>query len=240
MRKFVLTGLAAPALFVSSAFAADLPRRSYAPSPQPSYAAPVQSAYNWTGFYAGVNAGYAWGSFGDVGNVSFGKPSGFTLGGTLGYNHQFNNGFLLGAEGDLNWLNAKSSSSVGIVAAGGPVGAVPAYYTGEMNWLWTARARAGFAIERAMLFGTLGYAGANIEERFSQPGATTPQSASTSGAHHGWAAGLGIEYAFTNTLSMKAEYLYASLGKKTVFAAPYTTKVDPGLSIVRMGVNYHF
>jgi len=39
---------------------------------------------------------------------------------------------------------------------------------------------------------------------------------------------------------MKAEYLYASLGKKTVFAAPYTTKVDPSLSIVRMGVNYHF
>ena len=98
MRKFILTTFAAPALFVSSAIAADLPRRSYAPSPQPSYSAPVQTAYNWTGFYAGVNAGYAWGSFGDVGNVSFGKPSGFTLGGTAGYNHQFNNGFVLGAE----------------------------------------------------------------------------------------------------------------------------------------------
>ena len=240
MRRFLLTGFAAPALFVSSAIAADLPRRSYAPSPQPSYSAPTQTAYNWSGFYAGVNAGYAWGSFGDVGNVSFGKPSGFTLGGTAGYNHQFNNGFVLGAEGDLNWLNNKSSSSVGIVAVGGPAGAVPAYYTGELNWMWTARARAGFAIERALLFGTFGYAGANIEERFSQPGATIPRSASASGTHHGWAAGLGIEYAFTNTLSMKAEYLYASLGKKSVFAAPYTTTVNPSLSLVRMGVNYHF
>ena len=230
MRKFLLTSLAAPALFVSSAIAADLPRRSYAPSPQPSYSAPVQTAYNWTGFYAGVNAGYAWGSFGDVGNVSFGKPSGFTLGGTAGYNHQFSNGFVLGAEGDLNWLNNKSSSSVGSA----PV----TYYTGEMNWMWTARARAGYAIERALLFGTFGYAGANIEERFSRP--ATSANGSTSGTHHGWAAGLGIEYAFTNTLSMKAEYLYASLGKKSVFAAPYTTTVNPSLSIVRMGVNYHF
>lgn len=239
MRKFLLTGLAVPALFASSAFAADLPRRSYAPSPQPSYSAPMHSAYNWTGFYAGANLGYAWGSLGDVGNVSFGKPSGFTLGGTLGYNHQFSNGFVLGAEGDLNWLNAKSSSSVGVIPTGGDT-ALPAYYTGEMNWMWTARARAGFAIERVMLFGTLGYAGANVAEKFSQPGATPARNGSTSGAHHGWAAGLGLEYAFTNTLSMKAEYLYASLGQKTVFTAPYTTKVEPSLSIVRMGVNYHF
>jgi outer membrane immunogenic protein len=58
MKRFVFAAM----LFVaagSHAFAADLP----SPPMQPAYApAAVALAYNWTGFYVGVNGGYGWGN----------------------------------------------------------------------------------------------------------------------------------------------------------------------------------
>jgi outer membrane immunogenic protein len=55
MRKFVLSAFAA-SLMAGTALAADLPVRGPAPAPMP---APVFVAMNWSGFYVGVNAGYA-------------------------------------------------------------------------------------------------------------------------------------------------------------------------------------
>jgi outer membrane immunogenic protein len=110
--------------------------------------------------------------------------------------------------------------------------------------MWTARLRAGYAVERALLYVTGGYAGASIDAKYSNPGSTVPvvaaSSGSTSQLHHGWALGAGLEYAFTRNISMKGEYLYANLGEKPSFAAPYATKIDPSISTVRMGVNYRF
>src|ERR1700736_3879603 len=55
--KRMLIGIAAvTSLFATSAFAADLPMRSYTKAP--AYVEPV---YNWTGFYVGGNVGYSWG-----------------------------------------------------------------------------------------------------------------------------------------------------------------------------------
>ena len=56
MKTSLFLGAALSALVVASAaMAADLPRRTAA-SPAPSYYSPT-TALNWTGFYAGVNAG---------------------------------------------------------------------------------------------------------------------------------------------------------------------------------------
>ncbi len=49
------------------------------------YTSPVYAPV-WTGFYAGVNAGYGWATFDD--GVSSDKMSGFLGGGQLGYNWQ--------------------------------------------------------------------------------------------------------------------------------------------------------
>ena len=55
--KLIGSGIAALSLLASSLTtqAADIPR--------PVYKAPrsVIAYYNWTGFYAGINAGYGWG-----------------------------------------------------------------------------------------------------------------------------------------------------------------------------------
>jgi outer membrane immunogenic protein len=62
-------------------------------------------------------------------------------------------------------------------------------------------------------------------------------AASASDWHNGYALGAGMEYAITNNVSAKAEYLYTDLASKT----------DTGVSragltqnTVRMGVNYRF
>src|SRR5271163_1408884 len=76
----IVVALGAPA------FAADLPIRS-AP---PSMLSPV-SAYNWTGFYVGANAGYGWGNQNPLGLIApqFGQNNSFSVnggmfGGTVG------------------------------------------------------------------------------------------------------------------------------------------------------------
>ena len=60
MKRLVLAGVSAIAVvtMMASAHAADMPRRHAMPAKAPVYVAP---AYNWTGFYAGINGGYSWG-----------------------------------------------------------------------------------------------------------------------------------------------------------------------------------
>ncbi len=233
MRKILLSA-AAPAMFVSSAMAADLPRRSPAQYPAPVYAAPAP-AFVWSGLYAGLNGGYVWMGLGDVGDAHFGKPSGFSLGGAVGFNHQYANNLVVGVETDVNWMSLDTSKVVGSSA---PF----TTYSAEANWMWTARLRAGYAVERALLYVTGGYAGASIDAKYSNPGAgaVAASSGASDQLHHGWVLGAGLEYAFTRNVSMKGEYLYANLGEKAAFATPYATKIDPTISTVRMGVNYRF
>jgi outer membrane immunogenic protein len=218
--------------------AADLPRRTPSQYPQPVYSS-APASFVWSGFYAGLNAGYGWMGFGDVGDAHFGSPAGFALGATAGFNHQYANNVVVGVEGDLNWMKLDTSKAVGAAAP-------YTTYSADVSWMWTARLRAGYAVERALLYVTAGYAGASIDARYSNPGdaaATVPVAASSGASdrfHHGWAMGLGLEYAFTSNVSMKGEYLYANLAEKSSFAAGYATKIDPSISLVRMGVNYRF
>jgi outer membrane immunogenic protein len=84
----LLVSAAALALLSGAAMAADVPE--YVPPPE--MMAPVPMAYNWSGFYVGVHAGYGWGDDDDA----------FVGGGQAGYRWQFNT-FVLGVEGDVSW-----------------------------------------------------------------------------------------------------------------------------------------
>lgn len=233
MHTFRLAALALPFVAVASAHAADLPGRNYAPPPAAvtAYAPPV---FSWSGFYAGLNAGYGWGSLGNIGNTTFGKPKGFVLGGTLGYNHQINQ-FVLGVEGDINWTGMDSSART---LVGGPP-ASTVVNTADVKWMGTLRARAGVALDRALLFVTGGYAGASVNAKFND--LTLAVGGSDSNWRNGWAVGGGIEYAFTRNISAKTEYLYTSFGSKTAFGGtPYVSRAELSSSLVRTGVNYRF
>src|ERR1700680_5071083 len=130
---FALAGLAA---LMGTAAAADLPR----PAQQPYYKAPAAfvQAYNWTGFYIGVNGG------GGFGNSTWDRTGSFNMtgglvGGTLGYNYQFGQG-VVGIEGDIDWANINGSTNTSC-----PLGC----QTSD-NWLSTVRARLGHAADRFM------------------------------------------------------------------------------------------
>jgi len=232
MRMIRYASLALPLLAAFPVSAADLPRRNFAPPPVAAYT-PV-SAFSWTGFYVGVNGGYSWASLGSIGNATFDRPSGFTLGGTAGYNQQFGN-FVLGLEGDLNWSNIDSSRRQTITIAATPNAVV---YASDVSWAGTLRVRAGYAVDRVLLYATGGYAGASLDLAYTNVTAST--SASQSKWVHGYALGVGLEYAFTRNLSGKAEYLYTALGDTGAFTGAYAARADYSSSAVRMGVNYRF
>jgi outer membrane immunogenic protein len=210
MKKILLAALMAGA--ASSAMAADLPTRKAPPAPQVYAAPPV---FSWTGFYVGVNGGWGGGANGG----DFGGPTGGLVGGTVGYNYQVGQ-FVGGLEGDWDWADLNKSGVNGL----GP-------YSNKVDSLATARARAGVALDRALLFVTAGYAGA--EDKVSVPLA----GISSTDWRSGGAFGGGIEYAFTNNISAKAEYIYAPFQSKTF--AP-GAKSDLDLSLVRAGLNYKF
>src|SRR5215212_5208953 len=83
MRSVLLTTISLLAFTATAAVAADLPRQM--PARAPAY---VPVGYNWTGFYLGVNGGYAWGRshWDNFGGGS--DPQGGMVGGTAGYNWQ--------------------------------------------------------------------------------------------------------------------------------------------------------
>jgi outer membrane immunogenic protein len=154
---------------IGSAFAADMAVRAPAPLPPPP--APL---YNWTGFFAGLNAGYHWGrncvntvtknvfsfsGFEDLGSAeaSLGTgatcpdDNGFIGGGQIGYNWQLTN-WVLGFETDLqgasnnNDQDAITNKTKVPATSLTPAGTATGIITSskDLRWLGTVRGRLGF------------------------------------------------------------------------------------------------
>jgi outer membrane immunogenic protein len=253
-------------LALSTAMAADLPLRKEAPM----YVPPMVPTYNWTGFYLGANLGVSFsnGSSNLVGSPLFlalantvGIPSsgygnntaGFFGGAQAGYNWQLNQAVVLGAETDFQWMSANPHGSVTTVGVL-PLTAVTTDVSARMNWLGTTRLRLGFVpIDRYMIYvtGGLAYGGGSWNASVVGTGAAGTDSwvGSNNASRVGWTIGGGSEYAITNNISIKGEYLYYNLGKATTTAA-FTGADYPGTnaivstqvegSIVRAGINYKF
>ncbi|HWF95308.1 MAG TPA: outer membrane protein [Xanthobacteraceae bacterium] len=213
----VLLGLAVAA----PARAADL-------SVAPIYKAPpvvATPAYNWSGFYLGVNGGGGWGTSNWDSAGSF-NLSGGVVGGTAGVNWQMGHA-VLGLEGDVDWSNLKGTST----AAGCPAGC-----TTNNDWLSTVRGRAGYAFDRFMPYVTGGLAVGDIK-------AGTPGFTGATQTNAGWTAGGGIEFALTNNWTAKAEYLHVDLGNMNCgfnCGGVGNNNVSLKSDLVRGGVNFRF
>lgn len=262
MKKISSTlSLFAISLLSTSAFAADLPSRNYYSEPQSNYSQP--SSFTWTGFYAGVSAGYGWSAtdqnVSDHGFTylapSYSKDSGsFLFGLQAGYNHQLNQNVVLGAEADINFARLKSREGSSFSYNGSGVGHYNYDVGTKIKWYGTLRGRVGFLpTERLMVYGTGGLAFADVKTAGSdlaiENNAVWNSGGSTSDVRWGWTLGAGTEYALTSNLTAKLEYSYVSLSsdKNRVGAGVFSNnyggfliKDDPSFHAVKAGLNYKF
>ena len=225
MKKVLIALIGGAAIsFASLAQAADLPYRGGAAQ---SYDYPP--SFTWTGFYAGANFGAGIGGFNGPGANYFGSsPAGLLFGLTGGYNYQSGN-LMVGAEGDYAWSHIADSAN--------PYRGVTS--TGVVQNIDTIRARFGYAADRFLVYGTGGYAGANIRGVLNN----TPSMAVADQSLYanGFTLGLGVEYAITPHITAKAEYLYVSLASNNYFNnTPNYTSAGANLNLLRGGVNYKF
>jgi outer membrane immunogenic protein len=218
MRHFLAT-TAVIALATSAVHAADLPRQMVMKAP------PAYVAYNWTGLYAGINGGGAWGSSRWDSTGGF-NVSGGLVGGTLGYNWQLGT-WVVGLEGDLDWADIQGTVTTG---------ACPAGCQSRDNWLGTIRGRVGYAFDRWLPYVTGGLAVGGVQ-------ASVPGFSGTTSTQAGWTAGLGVEYAVTTNWRAKLEYLHVDLGSFNCglgCGPAAANNVNFTSEVVRGGVSYRF
>jgi outer membrane immunogenic protein len=264
MNKFGITLTALGSLIATPILAADLALK--APPPPP---APVA---NWTGFYVGVNGGWIGSEDTHIDNTatqtapgglltaigigaipnSIGTTNnGGLVGGTLGYNWQVTPLWLVGVEGDIDWVSAKDHTAVGPFTAVDPT--ITTVST-QVEWLSTVRGRLGYTpAANALLYVTGGLAVGEHRlgiAAFSPTvvpvlnAASTTQSTST-----GWTIGGGLEWKVAPQWSVKAEYLWVDLGNlnSTInynfpgVTSSLTAHVhNDSYNIARAGINYTF
>jgi outer membrane immunogenic protein len=257
----LLAGAAIIALSAGAAFAADLPTRR-APAPAPYVAVPV---FTWTGFYVGVNAGYGfsdnnrdnhygstpyYGSTAYYGSNDSGRD-GFVGGGQIGYNYQIGQ-WVIGVEADAQFadLGRKNDYVYGTSTTYG-YGYGYGHGNQGIDWFGTVRGRLGYAMDRVMIYGTGGFAfggGDNNDNHYATTGYYYGNRDKT---RTGWAAGGGVEYAFTPNLTGKIEGLFVNLERdRNDYYGTTTTGYGYGyghgrnnedsFAVVRAGLNYKF
>ncbi|HEY1735615.1 MAG TPA: outer membrane beta-barrel protein, partial [Methylovirgula sp.] len=186
--------------------------------------------FTWTGFYLGINGGLNFGQFNSGGTNYFNNAFGGLYGITGGYNDQ-SGPLVVGAEADLDFgsVNGNNYPFPGVHASGN--------VTGEGS----LRGRVGYALDRALLYVTGGYTGASMRASLYDLGGVPNIYSSQSAYLNGFVVGGGMEYAITNNISLKAEYLFNDYGSTPLFSGTRDA-LTSGLSYstVRAGINYHF
>lgn len=196
----------------------------------------------WNGFYAGGHAGYAFANsnftatpatpaFGTVGLPSSDKQFGpVSAGFQIGYNHVFPNGIFTGFEASLTFPD--------IMQATFPLGATPGGPTtisDAVEIYGGLRARAGYAFDNWLVYGTAGFA-------YDRDHINDTLGDSVYFWRTGWTAGLGTEVRLTSVWSAKLEYSYDDFGHTSIGlpAAGIGYRSSLPLQTVELGLNYRF
>jgi outer membrane immunogenic protein len=233
MKKFLLA-LTAVAAFSGSAFAADLPARTY------TKAAPIAVAPSWTGFYIfGGGGGGVWdANTGVTSNATGGcvlcatnKQGGDGWFGTVGagYDWQVNSSWIIGILADGQFGSIKGSiNDFGLVG------------DEKLRDTWAVGARVGYLVAPNVLsYVNAGYTGSNWSgSTLLDPFTVTPSGFHTGGfTGEGWFIGGGVE----NNLNifgitapgwfMKTEYRAAYFGNKSLDTLADGTNLPVGLSV---------
>ncbi len=238
MRRIFIATLSLIALG-SAAAAADLP-----PAPQ---LPPLEAQPTWTGFYAGLNVGGAFGSSRNAFTIAgFGLPTfntplqGVVGGGEAGYNWQ-TGPWVLGLEANFDGSGLRGSRTAPCLPS--LCGAFGASYAQSLPWLGTLRPRVGYALGNWLLYATGGGALGQVDTNATAAVGSFVATDNRSQTRGGWTLGGGVEVELMAGWSAKIEYLYVDLGGRTT-----TYLLNPPISnvsrftanVITAGVNYHF
>jgi outer membrane immunogenic protein len=238
MKKQLLSSVALAALMVTPALAADLPRKA------PAYVPPAPPPFSWTGFYVGASAGFiANDSEGNdngdgTGDGWINTPATYRLGQVgglfgvdVGYNWQFSPNWVLGIEADIAGATGNGDGFSDIYGS--------EVYS-KLSALGTIRGRIGYAFDRMLVYATGGFAYGKVHDRVSWEQAPD-YTADESKWKTGWTLGGGLEYAFPNNWTVRAEGLYVDLGSTSftnISSCNFGFKHRYALG--RIGINYKF
>lgn len=221
-----------------------------------------QGVEHWDGLFVGANVGY--GMSPNNASVlpfestpldfSFFSPllihlqsSGFLGGAQVGYNWTKNNVFLghvlLGIESDFDYAAVGGSNSITFT----PTPYLLNNSVGQqLNWFGTVRGRLGKVVSNTLLpYVTAGFSFANTELTYAQTVLFYDEPVlegtySSTQTISNWVAGAGLEYAVSDHLRYKLEYLYLDSGDLGLDSTYYAIDSNFTSNILRLGINYHF
>ena len=229
----IAVGAAAPAL------AADLPAR--APATYSKAPAIVEAAYDWSGFYVGINGGGATSRFDWNADPFPGFPSGDegshnatggTVGGQFGYRWQMSS-WVFGLEAQGNWADFRGSNSSLVFANTVNQSKIDAFglFTGQIGYAWD---RALFYVK----------GGAAVTDNRYTSITTGPLGGvdNTSETRWGASAGVGFAYAFAPNWSVGFEYNHLFMGTKDVVSGAgfIADHIKEDVDLFTASVNYKF
>lgn len=168
------------------------------------FAAMPAQAQEFDGPYIGVQAGWNRAEVADA--TIEAQPvdaevsrDALVLGGYVGYNHQINDRFVIGAEAGFSGavddeLRAQSDGSA---------------ITIDPRYSFDLSARAGYLVnDKTLVYARGGYANSRVRTTLVTDDATTRVSDNLDG----WLVGGGVERALTNSVSARLEYRYTDFG----------------------------
>lgn len=206
-----------------------------------------ERAYSWTGFYAGIHGGQAWG---DQSYTNTGTPSqnftGGIYGAQLGYNLQTSN-IVWGIETDISTGKLNDSVRDGNYIV----------ETGEIRSQGTIRGRLGLALGRTLPYLTAGYAWANVKQGESCPAPAAapfgfchthgPFDLTQTKMQSGFVWGGGVEHAISHNWSIRLEGLHTVYNATTYNLSPDAngaalppSEAHLKSTQLRFGLNYRF
>lgn len=249
MRK-VLGLIGAAVMLAGPALAADMNVKA------PLYKAPpMVPVFSWTGWYIGGNIGYGWGEGTSPSvtspNFTFNQgafpslsPKGVIGGGQIGYDWQVNPSWVIGLVADFQGADITASGTRNVVNLQGVPGTTS--LSEKLDFLGTVRARAGWAVNNWLFYGSGGLAYGDVRSTvsFNVPANGILDSGSHSDTRAGWAAGGGVNYAMTPNWILGVDYIHYDLGHTSVTGVGAATSITASQKVsgdvVRGVINYKF
>ena len=180
---------------------------------------------DWSGIYGTLSGGYSGIGLEGVqtnisGTASDKSSSDAALfGAGFGFNHDTGD-FVFGLDGDISLLTNDNRLEM--------KESVEADY----DWFATARVRAGYDLDGTLLYATGGLAALSAD--FEADGDSHGET------FIGWTAGGGIEHVVSDSISIKAEALFADFGNENFSLAGDDTDIDADMVVVRAGISFRF